>query len=119
MTELTTFSFDSTLEANLPFIVNVVTVPADDDSEDNEYEMSVALYSDPAFGEWQTEVNSSRMTDQDKENDYDYSSYTLWIKCDITKIAGVDFTSGRTDSGCCLRDDSHSQGGYCMTLNSD
>jgi len=91
-----------------------------DTTGNNVYEMSVWLYADSAWDKWVAEKSASTATPTENEKEFmnNYSSYTLRIKCDITKVAGTTYTANRAESGCCLRDESQKGGGYCMKLNS-
>mmetsp|Transcript_41811 Transcript_41811/g.55120 ORF Transcript_41811/g.55120 Transcript_41811/m.55120 type:complete len:94 (+) Transcript_41811:44-325(+) len=59
---------------------------------DNDYEMSVWLYADPAFDLWVAKVEDSTNSPTENEKEFadQYSPYTLAIFCDITKVAGSD-----------------------------
>ena len=89
-----------------------------DDVANNNYELSVWLYADPAFSNWKAEVNDSTKspTENEKEFAEQYSDYTLAIYCNITKVDGKGEEANRAESGCCLRDKSQKGGGYCMKL---
>lgn len=75
---------------------------------DNECSMTTWLYADPAFDTWLTAINASTYTKTEDEKTFSdaYSSYTLAIKCDITKIRGQGTGTNRGGMGCCLRDES-------------
>ncbi len=90
---------------------------------DNNYEFSTWLYADSAFTNWSASITSSTSaTENEKEYVTAYSSYTLRMFCNITKITvdGVtyDVQKNRAGSGCCIRDFSAKGGGYCMFVNS-
>ena len=86
----------------------------------NTYELSTWLYADPAFDTWVAKVknSSNSPTENEKEFADQYSSYTLALFCNITKVASQDSAANRAGSGCCLRDESQKGGGYCMKLDS-
>ena len=88
---------------------------------DNDYEMNVWLYADPAFDTWVTNVkkDGAAPTENEKEFADQYSSYTLTIYCKIKKVATFDSAANRAESGCCLRDETQKGGGYCMKLSSN
>lgn len=92
--------------------------------DNNQYEMTTWLFADGAFDTWKGTVESnSAATENEKEFVLDYSTYTLRMKCDVTKIttaAGVlvDSSSNRAGSGCCIRDKTQKGGGYCMFIDS-
>ena len=89
---------------------------------DNTYEMSTWLYADSAFDTWLTAINKSGYVKTEDEKTFAdaYSSYTLAIKCDVTKIGGKDKSlTSRAGLGCCLRDESQKGGGYCMFRSDD
>ena len=55
----------------------------------NTYELSTWLYADPAFDTWVAKVknSSNSPTENEKEFADQYSSYTLALFCNITKVA--------------------------------
>ncbi len=90
---------------------------------DNDYEFSTWLFADTAFDNWSETIgSSSSATENEREYKENYSSYTLRMYCNVTKITvdGVtyDITKNRAGSGCCIRDFSAKGGGYCMFINS-
>ena len=92
-----------------------------DGDSNNTYEMSVWLYADTAFSTWKAKVDdaANTPTEDEKVFAYDYSDYTIAIKCDVTKVAGNDNAANRAESGCCLRDESQKGGGYCIKIKAD
>ena len=84
-----------------------------------QYGLSVWLYSDPAFDNWVTARNAaSSKQENEKVFIENQSSYTLKMDCNLTSIESNDSTSNKAGFGCCLQDLSQSGGGYCMTVNS-
>ena len=77
------------------------------DADNDDFGLTVWLYSDPAWTEWVAERdNHATETENEKTYITQQSDYTLRMECNVTSVGTNDSDGSKVGYGCCLRDES-------------